>query len=369
MKSLQDDDLNLLLTASVLGYQFSLHELMHLTQRSSLELIRGLRRIRTMYGIVEPVGFKLINGKESTVYRFTQHAIHTALYNELTAEEKEALHRMTAYYLNELRLTRSTDPEVQNSIASALMLHSRLGHEPELEYQSILMKAQNTTDDLDEKELMEQLRSLSPSLGIPIEQIMETYRQAMQLAPLNTHHANREAVVLSSGQEERESDSLSQFLVRVLGMLQRGNTAEANVILEMHINRSERKGQFVHPIVHILYALTSEILGRSADLAVRALRLAAKSPSHPTYEAFARIGLALFQPTDDTAALQALKEASQYSGRHMGIVHTVVAWMIQTRYSNREEFAAILQQHPLSGRVSETLTQQYPKTATLLRKR
>ncbi|PLX25852.1 MAG: hypothetical protein C0600_11600, partial [Ignavibacteria bacterium] len=143
MKSLSDEDLNLLLTASVLGFKFSLHELMHLTQRSSLELIRGLRRIHTKHGIVEAVGFKLINGKESTVYHFTQHAIHTALYNELTAEEREALHRMTAHYLNDLRLARGGDEDAQNSIASALMLHSRLGHEPELEYQSILMKAQH----------------------------------------------------------------------------------------------------------------------------------------------------------------------------------------------------------------------------------
>ena len=126
MKALEESDLTLLLTASVLGHQFSLHELMHLTQRASLDLIRGLRRIKIAHGIVEPTGFHLINGKESTVYRFTQHSVHTALYNELTAEEKEALHRMTAFYLNDLRLASGGDSDVQNSIASALMLHSRL---------------------------------------------------------------------------------------------------------------------------------------------------------------------------------------------------------------------------------------------------
>ncbi|MBN1447575.1 MAG: AAA family ATPase [Bacteroidetes bacterium] len=369
MKSLQDEDLTLLLTASVLGFHFSLHELTHLTRRPTLELIRGLRRIRTKHGIVEPAGFRLINGRESTVYRFTQHAIHTALYNELTAEEKEALHRMTAHYLNELRLARSSDPDVQNSIASALMLHSRLGREPELEYQSILMKAQNTAEDLNEDEIMEQLRGLSPALGLPIEQIMETYRQAMQLAPLHTRHAGREQLVLSIPQEEREGDSLGQFLARVLAMLRRENTSEAHVLLEMQISSARRRGQLHHPILHILYALTSQMLGRDMEQALLSLHTAAQSPVHPTYAAFARLGLALFEDDDDEATLGALREAAAYSGRHRGIVHSIVAWVIQTRFAGREEFAAILEQHPLLVRPSEMLQQHYPKTAAVLRKR
>ncbi|MCB2205288.1 AAA family ATPase [bacterium] len=368
MKSLKEHDLNLVLTASVLGYQFSLHELMHLTQRPSLELIRVLRRVRTLHGIVEPVGFRLVNGKESTVYRFTQHAIHTALYNELTAEEKEALHRMTAHYLNDLRLSRGDDPDVQNSIASALMLHSRLGREPELEYQSILMKAQNTAEDLDEEEVLNQLRSLSPAIGIPFEEIMQTYRQAMQLAPLRTKFAHREQVSLGGLGEEREGDGLGDFMVRVLSMIQRGNTAEANVVLEMQLTRAERKGQSVHPLVHLLYALTSQMLGRGADLSVRALHTAAMSTAHPTYAAFARVGLAMFEAKDDISVLEALKEASQYAGRHSRIIHTIVAWIINTRFSGREEFADILSQRNLPSTMPESLQQHYPRTASVIRR-
>ncbi|MBE0643497.1 MAG: AAA family ATPase [Bacteroidetes bacterium] len=369
MKALEESDLTLLLTASVLGYQFSLHELMHLTQRSSLELIRGLRRIKVSHGIVEPIGFRLINGKESTVYHFTQHAVHTALYNELTAEEKEALHRMTAFYLNDLRLAHRDDSDVQNSVASALMLHSRLGHEPELEYQSILMKAQNTAEDLDEAEIMKELRQLSPALGLPIEQIMETYRQATQLAPFKTHHAARESMVLSLPQEEREGETLSTLISRVIAMLQRNNPAEANVLLEMHINRGERRGQLMHPLVYILFALTSEMLGRSTEHAMRSLRAASISSAHPTYAAFARLGQALFVPDDDTHVLEALKEAAAYHGRHREVIHTLTAWIIKTRFSQREEFASILASHPITPHLTDTLQQQYPKTAAVLRKR
>jgi hypothetical protein len=368
MKSLKENDLNLVLTASVLGFQFSLHELMHLTQRPSLELIRGLRRVRTSHGIVEPVGFRLVNGKESTVYRFTQHAIHTALYNELTAEEKEALHRMTAHYLNDLRLSRGDDPDVQNSIASALMLHSRLGHEPELEYQSILMKAQNTAEDLDEEGILEQLRSLSPSIGIPFEEIMQTYHQAMQLAPLRTKFAHREQVALGGVGEERDGDGLGHLLTRVLGMLQRGSTAEANVVLEMQLTRAERKGTMLHPLVHILYALTAQMLGRGADLSIRSLHTAAMNAAHPTYAAFARIGLALFESQDDVTVLEALQEASRYSGRHSRIIHTIVAWVITTRFAGREEFADILSQRAIPTQMPESLQQHYPRTAAVMRK-
>ncbi len=368
MKSLKEDDLHLVLTASVLGFQFSLHELMHLTQRPSLELIRGLRRVRTTHGIVEPDGFRLVNGKESTVYRFTQHAIHTALYNELTAEEKEALHRMTAHYLNDLRLSHGDDPDVQNSVASALMLHSRLGHEPELEYESILLKAQNTTDDLDEKGILEQLRALSPAIGIPFEEIMQTYQQAMQIAPLRTRHAHREQVVLGPSGEEREGEGLGPLLHRVLSLLHRGSTAEANVVLEMQLTRAERKGQALHPLVHILYALTAQMLGRGADLSIRALHTAAMSTAHPTYTAFARLGIALFESQDDVIVLEALREASRYSGRHSRIIHTIVAWIVSTRFSGREEFADILSQRTLPDQMPESLQLHYPRTAAVMRK-
>ncbi|MDX9759638.1 MAG: AAA family ATPase [Bacteroidota bacterium] len=368
MKALDENDLNLLLTASVLGYQFSLHELMHLTNRSSIDLIRGLRRIKIAHGIVEPMGFHLISGKESTTFRFTQHAVHTALYNELTAEEKEAMHRMTAHYLNELRLSSAGDADAQNSIASALMLHSRLGREPELEYQSILMKAQHSSETLDENQLVTQLQQLSPMLGLPVDQILETFHQAMQLAPVRTRHAMRESVVLSVPQEEREGDGLNVFITRIIGMLNRGNAAEANVLLEMHVNRAERRGTRAHPLVHILYALTCEMIGRGHDHAQRSLRLAAASAGHPTYAAFGRLALAMFSTDDDTQVLAALKEAAAYSGRHRGVIHSLVAWIVQSRFNGRSEFASILSAHHIAPQVTESMQQRYPKTAAVLRR-
>ncbi len=369
MKALNEEDLHLLLTASVLGYEFSLHELMHLTQRPTLELIRALRRMKSMHGVLEQVGYKLINGKESTVYRFTQHAIHTALYNELTAEEKESLHRMTAHYLNDLRLTRSSDPEVQNSVASALLLHSRLGHEPELEYQSLLLKAQNTPDLLDDAEIQRQLTALSPSIGIPIDQLLEAYRQAIQLSPMRTRLAHKEQVAISVPQEERETDTLSALLARVLLMLRRGSTAEANVVLEMHIHRAEKRRQFVHPVLHLLYALTGEMVGRGSDFALHSLRTAAESESHPSYAAFAKLGLALFDRGSDTDVLLRLREAAAYSGRHRGIVQAIIAWVITTRFSGKPEFAAILEQKQIDIHLSDHVVAAFPRTTSALQSR
>jgi len=369
MKSLDDNDLHLLLTASVLGFEFSLHELIHLTQRSALELIRSLRRAKTQHGIIEPVGYRLVNGKESTVYRFSQHAIHTALYNELTAEEKETLHRMTAHYLNELRLSRGDDADTQNSIASALMLHSRLGKEPELEYQSILMKAQHTSDPLDEEEILQHLTSLSLLMDIPYEQLRETFQHAMQLAPLHTRHVNREQMAISQYREEYEFDALSALLGRVLSLLRRNSTAEANVILEMHLMRIERRKQSAHPLVHVLYALSCEMLGRESDIAIRSLKTASQSTQHLAMAAFAKLGLALFENEDDTEVLGRLKEASAYSGRHMGVVQAIIGYIISTRFAGRENFATILTPDRFTPRMSENVREHYPRTARILGKR
>ena len=369
MKSLPAEDLTTLLTASVLGYQFSLHELVHLTQRSTLDLIRVLRSIRTMHGICEPVGFRLINGRESTVYRFTQHAVHTALYNELTAEEKEALHRMTAQYLNELRLAKGDDPEAQNSIASALMLHSRLGHQPDLEYQSILMKAQFTPDDLNEDELLAQLRELSPAIGISYEDAERTYKQALRLAPITTHHAARERVLLSLPEEERQPDHLTQFVSRIVVMLRHGNPGEANILLEMYLNRTESAGHAAHPLVHILYALSSQMQGRELERSLDSFRDAAANETHPTYRTLAELGIVLFgDRSDDATTLATLKEALKYSGRHHRVVQALVAWLLATRFSGRAEFLAIMEQKPIPYRESDILISSYPKTAAILRR-
>jgi hypothetical protein len=367
MKALDEHDLTLLLTASVLGYEFSLHELTHLTQRSSLDLIRSLRRIKSLYGVLEQIGYRMINGRESTVYRFTQHAIHTALYNELTAEEKEALHRMTAHYLNSLRLSHGDDPDVRNSVASALMLHARLGHDPELEYQSLLLKAQNTTDKLDDEEIQRQLALLSPSIGIPVEQLLDAYRHATQLAPIRTRHASAEQGALSLPNEEREYDSLSSLLARILRLLRRGNAPEANVILEMHLNRAEKLKLSVHPVLHLLYALSSEMTGRSSITALQSLRIAADNTTHAGYAAFARLGLAMFDSVDDAASLHRLREAASYNGRHKGIVQAVIAWIIMTRFSTQAEFASILEHRTPGRHLTESVQRGYPRTVAALR--
>ena len=90
--------------------------------------------------------------------------------------------------------------------------------------------------------------------------------------------------------------------------------------------------------------------------------------AHPTYAAFARIGLALFEQEDDVSVLKALQETSRYSGRHSRILHTLVAWVITSRFSEREDFADILAQRNIPSSMPESLQQHYPRTAAALRR-
>ena len=177
-----------------------------------------------------------------------------------------------------------------------------------------------------------------------------------------------ESVVLSVPQEEREGDGLNAFITRIIAMLNRGNAAEANVLLEMHVHRAERRGTVTHPLVHILYALTCVMIGRGHEHAQRSLRIAAASAGHPTYAAFGRLALAMFSPDDDLVILETLKEAAAYSGRHRGVIHSLVAWIVHSRFDGRPEFASILSAHPVAPRVSEAVQQRYPKTAAALRR-
>ena len=147
----------------------------------------------------------------------------------------------------------------------------------------------------------------------------------------------------------------------------RGSTAEANVVLELHVNKAERRGQRLHPIVHVLYAMSCEMLGRDRELALRSLRVATADTLAPAYATFARLGLALFEEADDTETLRRLKEAAAYSGRHEGILHAVAAWIVSTRFGSREEFHAILAHRHFDVSVSEQLQSLYPNTASLLR--
>jgi hypothetical protein len=361
MKALSDEDLHLLLSASVLGHEFSLHELVHLSQTSAIELIRRLRRIRIMYGICEVIGYRFINGKESSVYRFTQHAVHTALYNELTAEEREALHRMTAQYLNDIRLEKSSDPEALSSLAGALMLHARLGNQPELEYTSILTKAQTTSEILDEPAILERLRALAPSIGIPLDRIESAYRNAIHSAPIFTHHPLSERI-LAPDEEAVQVESLGLFVAHVLHLLQEDRPVEAFKALDTHIRRMEAIKQSVHPLVSVLFALAAHLLRRDEHRAQTELHLAAHSPAYPTFATVAQLALVLFRDAQtDEEIVKLLQKALTYSGRHRSIVQSLIAYIIHSQFGGNPAYAHILKEHTLPHEKSDSLSEAYPQ--------
>jgi hypothetical protein len=361
MKSLSDEDLHLLLSASVLGHEFSLHELVHLSQTPALDLIRRLRHIRILYGICEPLGYKFINGKESSVYHFTQHAIHTALYNELAVEEREALHRITAQYLNDIRREKADDPEALNSLAGALMLHARLGHQPELEYASILTKAQTTSEILDEPVILERLRALAPSIGVPLEQIESVYRNALRFAPLSTKHGISDRV-FAPDEESVPAETLGMFVSQVVQLLEQEKTVEAFKALDTHIRDSEKRKRSVHPMISVLFAMAAHILKRDEHRAQTELQLASQSTAHPTFAAVAQLALVLFHDDQsDEEMMRLLRKANAYSGRHSGVVQTLVAYIVHTKFGNQPQYADILRQHALPQREQEYLRDGYPE--------
>jgi predicted ATPase len=373
MKSLSEEDLTLLLTASVLGYEFSLHELGHLTARGVLDLVRALRRITAVHGILEPVGYRLVNGRESTVYRFLQHAVHTALYNELTIEEKEALHRDTARYLNELRVQSGEKPEVLNSIAGALMLHARLGHQPEMEYESILLKARNTEDALDTEAIVAQLATLAPALGMMPEDMERMFREALEMAPLVTKTVDsaRRAQLMAEKEEGRilQVDALSTLVATVFAHLAAERPAEAVSVVGTYISRSRTREQSVHPLAYILYAVALLVHGVDVERATDALRTAAGDATQPDYAAFARVGLAVLAPsTGDQEALKLLREVARHEGRHARILRRAVALFAVQRFGGDASAAPLIAQlESLHADDDGDLALRYPRTHAALR--
>jgi predicted ATPase len=374
MKALSEEEQNLLLTASILGYEFSLHELAYLMHAPAVDLIRKLRKIKTHFGIVEPIGYKLVSGKESTVFRFSQHAIHTALYNELTAEEREVLHRETAQYLNQLRATSNDDPDVLNSLASALMLHARLGRQPEIEYESILLKARNTPEALDDDTILQQLQSLAPSLGMHASDLEQMYRRALQLAPLLTHTPKGEHAVLHALQLEEEDseqmDGLSRLFAKLLRQVQRERLAEAQQQAEAFILRQQNLGQPIHPLLYIMQALVASSRGEPVDRLLVHLHKASNDSMHPTYAAIADIGLALFHPdADEEVVIQSLRRVSAYQGRHRALLQRLVQHVLLARFGTSPLYADIFMRLPYlldSPDMLAKLASAYPKAASAL---
>lgn len=367
MKALTEDDLMLLLTASVLGSEFSLHEIAHLMQAPALEIIRRLRKIKALFGVCEPVGYRLVNGKESTVYRFTQHVIQTALYNELTAEEREQLHREVAQYLNSIRLVSGDNPDVLNSLASALMLHAHLGRQPEIEYDSILLKARHTPELLDDETVMERLAALAPELGLPLKELEQAYRRALQLAPLMTRFLKHDGRV-PFPEEEDNVEHLSEIILKAMAHIERGEAAEAVQLLNSFVQRQKQRASAVHPLVWILHALALFASNGDAGKALRALHTAAGQTSHPTYAALAGIGVALFEASE-LEILKALKAATHYEGRHEGLLQRLVRFIIHTRFGGAEEMEQFLRDRGVTlppMKESKVFDFLYPKTAGML---
>ena len=338
MKSLPEEDLTLLLAASTLGYEFSLHEISHLARQPVLGVIRALRRIRTMHGICEPIGYRFVNGRESTVYKFSQHAIHTALYNELTMEEREALHRTTAQYLNDLRLHCGDDPEVLSSLASALMLHARLGHQPEIEYESILLKARNASEPIDQETLLAQLAALAPVLGKSEDDLATSYRRALSLAPLRTrtslgaHDATGE--LLAADDLHARASAVSEVVPRILTRLRHDQPTEALGLIEEHLAEQRRRGVTPHPLLSILQALALSSKGmdeRSVEIALEPALLATEQPA---YQAFARLAVVLLRPGTDVESLaRSVQDATEYQGKLRPVLNTMLRSILQKRLS------------------------------------
>jgi hypothetical protein len=374
MKALSEDEQSLLLTASVLGYEFSMHELSYLMHAPAVDLIRKLRKIRTHFGIVEPIGYKLINGRESTIFHFSQHAIHTALYNELTAEEREELHRETAQYLNQLRATSNDDPEVLNSLASALMLHARLGRQPQIEYESILLKARNTPEALDEENILRQLSEIAPTIGQPVEELEHNYRRALELAPLQTHAPRGDnAVTLTLRKEEEEAeqtDEVSRLFAKILRHVQRDRLADAMQQTEAHIARQERRGHPVHPLLYLMQALIVSSRGEPMDRVLVHLHRASLDKLQPTYAAVADVGLALFHPdSDEEIIIQSLRRASAYSGKHQLLLQRLIQHVMLARFGTSPLYAEIFAKLPYlvdAPEIHAGLASAYPKASSAL---
>ena len=370
MKALSEEEQHLLLTSSTLGYEFSLHELSALMHAPGVELIRKLRRIKTNFGIVEPIGYKLINGRESTVYRFSQHAIHTALYNELTAEEREALHRETAQYLNQLRMTSSDDPEILNSLASALMLHARLGKQPEIEYESFLLKARNTPEELDDEAILRQLEMLAPSIGIPPEELERMYHRASRQAPFFTHLPKGEHAVQTEDEDVDPIDALAPLMVKLLQKLRRDRQNDAMVQIDAFISRQQMRGYQVHPLLFIMQALISSSRGEAIERILEQLEKASGDVLHPTYAAVADLGLAVFHPdADEEKILQALQRVSRYTGKHRSLLQRMIQTVLGYRFGASPAYAEMLARitaFPDSPDLRARIGAMFPETFSII---
>jgi hypothetical protein len=335
LKALDEEALTLLLSASTLGYEFSIHEIAHLMKQPVLAVIRDLRRIRGAHGICEPVGYRMVNGRESSVFRFSQHAIHTALYNELTPEEREELHRTTAQYLNDLRQNSADDPEVLSSLASALILHARLGKQPEIEYESILLKARNATEAVDHEQLLAQLSALAPRLGRTSDDLAISLQRAISRAPYRTNTArgahDTETEFLEEDDQISRSAAASDIIPVVLEHLRRNRPGEALKRIEEHAASNRKQNILPHPLLTILHALALAEKGVDDSGIAAALEPALRNAEQPAYQAFATMAAALLRKDADVAFLaRSVKESSKYQGKWKPVLNTMMQSYLQS---------------------------------------
>ncbi|NOY06203.1 MAG: AAA family ATPase [Chlorobi bacterium] len=368
LKSLEDHDLDLLLAASVLGFEFSLHELSHLTQAPVLELIRRLRNLSLKHGLCNRVGYKFHNGRKSTVYRFSQHSIQTALYNELTREEREILHRTVAQYLDSLRRESGDDLDALNSIAPALQVHSLLGNEPELELESIILKARNTIEALDDNALRPRLQELAENLDIPARDVEQLFEGALTQAPYATHAARGEAYpVMRSDQADH---SLQSTVNSILGIMRKGQYAEALRILGNSIDRAPPAT--VHPIMHILLALCYTMIGEE-EKARAAYRQVSSDGLYGTYNALAHFGSALLEADRNTTEMIAnLQKVVKVNSEYGRLFKSVTAAVLKQKVREFPNLQVETDHFPefmeMSSRTDTWMERFFPRTSSTLQR-
>lgn len=362
-QSLTEEDLTILLSASVLGYEFSLHELVHLTGLPTLDLIRRLRFLATSKGICEQLGYRLWNGKESTVYRFTQHAIHSALYHELTSEEREVLHRTTALYLDDLRHA-NVDSEVLNSIAPSLNVHAQLGRQPQLVLDSIMIQTTQSNAALDPEALQAQLDRLSPALGIDPQDLR---RMVDTVASARSIHSP--AALLQSMEEDLYGagaiPALDDLVRRVMEGLASSRTGDLDAELERYARRIEHQQGEVHPLVHLLRGLIAIEVHDDTHAARTAFSQAAAMSRHPGYAALGTLAELLFSPNLRASDLATtLHSIQQVPEPHRPLVRALSLYLVKRRSATDPDIAAVLDS--LAPFPPPALDRNFPKVGQYL---
>jgi hypothetical protein len=235
------------------------------------------------------------------------------------------------------------------------------------------MKARVTNESVDMEQMHERFASLSPLIGMTVQEMEEAYQKAQAVSRLASADIPGGGVSLDnifSQGEEGAAGAFTSFVAELLTHLGDRKSVAALQKTRLYFEEQQLMGVEPHPLVQLIHGIALMYAGSHEKEALAAFTEAARSSVSPTYTFIARFALALFSPRADLPGLLAmLREAAAGASSDHAPLGAMMVALLDIRYADEPALRERVMQDSAFRSLLEGMgsaAEEFPKTVAAM---